>query len=435
MKVLIVGNGGREHAIAWKLAQSPQAPRLLVAPGNAGTAQVADNVPVDAADVDGLLELSKRERVDLTVVGPEAPLAAGIADRFQDEGLLILGPTQAAARIETSKGFAKDLMVRHGVPTGQAAVFDELERAAAHVDGASFPVVVKADGLAAGKGVTVAESRSAALKALRAALVDRVFGDAGERVLIEEYLEGWEVSVFAFVDGPEVSEMVAACDYKRVGDGDTGPNTGGIGAYSPPLPSRWTPELETTARRKIMEPVARALAEEGSPYRGVLYGGLMVTADGPKVIEFNCRMGDPETQVVLPRLKSDLLEAMISTADGRLQDVRLEWDPRPCVGVVMASGGYPGAYKIGFHIEGLGELDGEAIAFHAGTSFSRASGTDGVLSSGLVSAGGRVLTVSALGDTLDQARGAAYSNVARVSFENAFYRTDIAALGSLKRPT
>ena len=426
MRVLVVGSGAREHAIVWKLAQSPLDPRLIIAPGNAGTAQLAENVAVEADDLDGLLELARRERADLTVVGPEVPLAAGIVDRFHEAGLLIFGPTEAAARIETSKSFAKDLMSRHAVPTGSAAVFDDYDRAAAYVDSERTPIVVKADGLTAGKGVTVAESRDVAKAALRNALADGAFGASGEHVLIEEFLEGWEVSVFAFVDGTEVSEMVAACDYKRVGDGDTGPNTGGMGAFSPPLPSLWTSELQARVRTEIMEPVARGLAQEGSPYSGVLYAGLMITSDGPKVIEFNCRMGDPETQVVLPRLKTDLLAAMISTAEGRLQDVHLEWDPRPCVGVVVASGGYPGPYRIGVAIEGLEDLDEGAFAFHAATALGDSN--NDATAAALVSSGGRVLTVSALGDTLAEARSAAYSNVARVSFEDAFYRKDIAAV-------
>ena len=426
MKVLVVGNGGREHAITWKLAQSPRRPEIIAAPGNAGTAREpgTHNVAVDAADIEGQLSLAKCEGVDLTVVGPEIPLEAGIADRFAEAGLLVFGPTQAAARIETSKVFAKDLMLRHGVPTGRAESFDDYQDAARYVEQAGGPVVVKADGLAAGKGVVVAETEDEALRALHEVMVDRVFGDAGRTVLVEELLSGWEVSVFAFVDGRDVSGMVAACDYKRVGEGDTGPNTGGIGAYSPPLPSQWTPELEATVRRKIILPVVEALATEGSPYRGALYAGLMVTADGPKVIEFNCRLGDPETQVVLPRLKSDLLDAMLLTAQGRVSEVKQEWDPRPCVGVVVTSSGYPGSYKTGYPIDGLGSLDREAVAFHAGT----ASDTGGVVTSG-----GRVLTIAALGDDLADARRRAYENVAKVAFTGATYRRDVATFDSVAR--
>lgn len=420
MKVLVVGNGAREHAIAWKIAQSPRLGELFVAPGNAGTADLAENVPIKADDVSGLLEFAKRGRIDLTVVGPEAPLELGIADRFEEAGLLIFGPTKAAARIETSKSFAKDLMERHGVPTGRAALFEDYDEAVRYVEAGSVPVVIKADGLAAGKGVVVAETHRTAVASLRERMVDREFGASGDKVLVEKYLQGPEVSVFAFVDGPQVSSLVAACDYQRIGDGDVGPNTGGMGAYSPPLPSLWDAEMEERVMTEVMAPVAKALADEGSPYRGVLYAGLMITEDGPKVIEFNCRHGDPEAQVVLRRLKSDLLEAMTATAEGRLEDVRLEWDARSSVGVVIASGGYPQSYETGYPVDGLDRLDDGVVAFYAGTAVS-----DGRP----VTDGGRVLTVTSLADTLEDARRIAYSNAERVEFDGAYYRTDIAAFG------
>ena len=425
MKVLLVGNGAREHAIAWKLCQSPMLDTLLVAPGNGGTGQIAENVSIDAADVDGLLRFAQESRIDLTVVGPEAPLAAGIVDVFQDAGLLVFGPMQAASRIETSKSYAKELMLRHGVPTGSAEVFDDFERARRYTQSAPLPIVVKADGLAAGKGVTVAETREEALDALRKQMVEKQFGAAGGRVLIEEYLEGQELSAFAFVDGERVSPLVAACDYKRVGDGDTGPNTGGMGSYSPPTDDVWNDALEHEVRTQIMEPVVNALKEEGSPYRGVLYAGLMLTRDGLKVIEFNCRMGDPETQVILPRLKTDLLDVMIKTAQGDLSGVSLAWDPRACVGVVVASGCYPGRYKTGYAIETAGEIDDGVTIFHAGTKVATevSSNTERVLTDG-----GRVLTVTAMGDTLDEARRKAYANASRISFTGSFYRRDIALL-------
>ena len=426
MRVLIVGSGAREHAIAWKLSQSPRVSDLLVAPGNAGTVQLAQNVAVTADDVDGLLQLARERDVDLTVVGPEAPLAAGIADRFDEAGLLLFGPTRAAARIETSKSFAKELMLRHGVPTGTAEIFDDFDQARGYLGTASLPVAIKADGLAAGKGVLVAESREDALSALREWMVDRHFGPAGERVLFEEYLEGQEISVFAFVDGETVSPLVAACDYKRQGDGDAGANTGGMGSYSPPSSEVWNKDVELHVRDRIMEPVAKALAAEGSPYRGILYAGLILTKDGPKVIEFNCRHGDPEAQVVLPRLITDLSEVMIRTAQGDITGMALEWDDRPCVGVVMASGGYPGAYETGYPIEGLDGLEEAVTVFHAGTKVSP-DGNEEILTDG-----GRVLTVAALGDSLDDARSRAYDSLGRIRFHGSFFRNDIALLHQVR---
>ncbi len=415
MKVLVVGNGAREHAIAWKLAQSPRVDDLIVAPGNAGTAQLARNAPVSAADLEGLRKLAHSERVDFTIVGPEAPLAAGIVDLFQQSGLPIFGPTKGAARIESSKSFAKELMIHANVPTGFAKTFSRFGEALTYIEQFAPPIVIKADGLAAGKGVVVAETMNDAIDALRQQMEEKTLGHAGDRVLIEEYLEGQEISVFAFVDGERVSPMVAACDYKRIGDGDTGPNTGGMGSYSPP--AVWTAGLQDSVRNRIVEPVVKALAEAGAPYKGVLYAGLMLTKDGPKVIEFNCRLGDPETQVILPRLKSDLAEIMLRTAQGDLKGVSIEWDARACVGVALASGGYPGSYKTGYPISGLDSLDADAIAFHAGTK-----ATEGVV----VTDGGRVLTISALGQTLDEARRKAYANVQRIRFQGATFRKDIA---------
>ena len=420
MRFLVVGNGAREHAIVWKLSQSSAVTDLLVAPGNAGTGQIARNVPIAAEEIDGLLSYVQEAEVDVTVVGPEGPLAAGIADRFREAGLRVFGPVSDAARIESSKSFAKDLMVKHGVPTSKAEVFDDHAAASDYVRRVAEPVVVKADGLAAGKGVVVAQTRDEALEAVRRIMVDREFGAAGERILIEECLEGQEVSVFAFVDGDYVSPMVAACDYKRVGDGDVGPNTGGMGSFSPP--DFWDTELADRVRREIMEPVVQALGEMGIPYQGVLYAGLMVTADGPKVIEFNCRLGDPETQAVLPRLEADLGEVIVSAVDGRLDRTSIEWAPSACVSVVVASGGYPGSYATGHPIEGLEALDGEVMAFHAGTRTARGNGPGAI-----VTGGGRVLTLSALGKTLDEARRKVYANIDRVRFRDSFYRGDIAA--------
>ena len=423
--VLVIGNGAREHAIAWKLRQSPRADRIYVAPGNAGTAEVASNVPILADDIDGLMRYARNESIELTVVGPEAPLAAGIADRFQEAGLLVFGPTQAAARIETSKSFAKELMVRHGVPTGRAETFTSFDTARSYIEAAELPVVVKADGLAAGKGVTVAVTREEALESARLQLVDRQFGEASQRVLIEEHLAGREISVFAFVDGERVSPLAAACDYKRAGDGHSGPNTGGMGSYSPPEDVFWNGGLERRIRTEVIEPIVAALAEEGTPYRGVLYAGLMLTEQGPKVIEFNCRFGDPETQVILPRLKTDLLDVMLRTAEGDLRDLPLEWDDRACVGVVLASGGYPGGYQTGYPISGLGSEGPHTHLFHAGTA---RDGDETVRDGTVLTDGGRVLTVAALGVTRSQARANAYAGASRIGFTDVFYRRDIAAL-------
>lgn len=417
MRILVVGSGAREHAITWKLSQSPLVEDLVVAPGNAGTAEIASNVDVDPEDLDGLLKVAKDEAVDLTVVGPEAPLAAGIADRFQDAGLPIFGPTREAARIESSKLFAKRLMLDSGIPTSAARAFSSFGEASEYVEGLAMPVVVKADGLAAGKGVVVADTRDEAVDALHACLEARVFGAAGEVVLIEECLVGREVSVFAFVDGAHVSSMVAACDYKRAGDGDAGPNTGGMGSFTPP--SFWDDDLQHRVRTEIMEPATAALAERGSPYTGVLYAGIMVTEEGPRVFEFNCRLGDPETQVVLPRLKTDLAEVMMCTARGSLSDLCVDWGTEAAVGVVVASGGYPGSYDTGFQIDGLESME-DAVVFHAGT---RPDARGEVLTDG-----GRVLTVVSTADSVEEARRRVYGNVSRIGFRESFYRTDIAAI-------
>lgn len=419
MNVLVIGNGAREHAITWKLSQSASVEHLFVAPGNAGTHAIAANVPIGAEDIPALIAFASAGAIDLTVVGPEAPLAIGIVDSFSNTGLLAFGPSQAAARIESSKAFAKSLMADCAVPTAASHTFDNYEEAREHLDACPIPIVIKADGLAAGKGVTVAQTRDQAKSALHEAMIERQFGDAGDRVLIEECMEGREVSVFAFVDGAYISPMIAACDYKRVGDGDIGPNTGGMGSFSPPLPQLWNPDIETQVRARIMEPVAQGLVDMGCPYRGILYLGMMLTADGPKVLEFNCRLGDPETQVILPRLKSDLAEVLLATARGELHNAHIEWDDRACVGVVTASGGYPGAYTTGYPISGIKEADSEAIVFHAGTKLAD--------DDTVVTDGGRVLTVSALSDTLEQARNLAYDNIKRIKFKHGFYRTDIAA--------
>lgn len=421
MRVLVIGGGSREHAIAWALGRGASVSKVIVAPGNAGTQGIARNAPIAAEDIDALLAFALQNGVDFSVVGPEAPLALGIVDRFQQAGAPIFGPTQAAARIESSKAFAKRLMADNGVPTAAFQAFTDYDAARGYVERSAMPLVIKADGLAAGKGVTVAGAKPDALAALHAAMVERQFGDAGDCVIVEECITGQEVSVFAFVDGCYVSPMVAACDYKRVGDGDTGPNTGGMGSYSPPAPRHWNAEIEAQVRKRIMQPVADALAAQGCPYRGVLYLGMMLTDGGPKALEFNCRLGDPETQVILPRLKTDLAQIMLATARGELAGLSIDWDDRACVGVVMASAGYPGAYATGYPISGLPDVSEPAIVFQAGTQTSDDGGET-------LTSGGRVLTIAALGDDLAEARAAAYANIARINFEGAFYRKDIAAV-------
>lgn len=418
MKVLLIGSGAREHAIAWKISQSNPYCDIYAAPGNAGISQIAENISVKADDIDTIVEIAKDLQIDLTVVGPEVPLANGIADRFNESGLLIFGPSMAASRIEGSKIFAKGLMNRHGIPTAKSKVFDDHSLALQYLAQCEMPVVIKADGLAAGKGVTVAESIEECASAINSQMVLKEFGSAGNRVLIEEHLEGTEVSVFAFVDGSYVSPMVAACDYKRLREGDVGPNTGGMGSYSPPPKNVWNDSLDQQVRVQIMEPIAKAMAVEGFPYQGVLYAGLMITPDGPKVIEFNCRLGDPEAQVILPRLKTDLLQVMMSVARGTLAEVAVEWDPISCVGVVIASSGYPAKYDIGYLINGLDDVNSNV--FHGGTKFA-----EGVPDHHIVSDGGRVLTVSAVGNTFEEARSNVYADVEHISFTGSFYRSDI----------
>lgn len=417
LRVLLVGSGGREHAIAWKLLQSPLLSELFVAPGNAGTAAIAHNVDIPTDDVDGLLGFVQNHDIDLTVVGPEGPLAKGIVDKFAEDKQPIFGPTANAARIETSKAFAKRLLLRNNIPTPPAHTFFEIGEALQYVnESQSFPLVIKADGLAAGKGVIIAANRYEATEAIRRCIEHRAFGEAGDVVLIEEYLEGKELSVFAFVDGERVSGMVAARDYKRIGDGDLGPNTGGMGSFSPP--PEWDTDLEKRVRLEIMEPTIRALRDEGFSYSGVLYAGLMLTDKGLYVLEFNARMGDPETQAVLPRLRSDLLRVMLATAHGDISNITIEWDKRCCVAVVLTSGGYPGRHEVGKRISGLDSLSSSVNVFHAGT---RLSGDK------VVTSGGRVLALAALGSNIASARSEVYGKIANISFDHAYHRSDIAA--------
>ncbi len=419
MKVLIVGSGGREHAIAWKLAQSPSVEAMISAPGNPGMAQYSDIADVAAEDVASLVELAKNRGVDLVIVGPEKPLVDGLSDRLREEGIRSFGPTAAAARIEGSKSWANDLMYRFGVPCPASSSFTESAHATAYIEAQpAGSIVVKADGLAAGKGVVIPETPSDAISAVHAALDEGAFGSAGAKVVIEERLEGEELSVFAFVDGEHVSAPVAARDYKRAYEGDHGANTGGMGAFT-------TPELcgdDELARIKstILEPIAQALVKEGYPYQGVLYAGLMLTDVGPQVIEFNCRFGDPECEPLMMRLEGDLAEICLATAEGTLDSTPVKWNNAAAVSVVVVSEGYPEAYETGFPIEGKLDATESSVIFHAGTSRDQ----DGHL----ITAGGRVLVPTAVAQNrLVDAREAAYRLVSSVEFEGARYRSDIAA--------
>jgi len=416
VNILVIGGGAREHTLAWKISQSPKVKEIYVAPGNAGTGLIAKNLDIKASDLESLLKAAKERKIDLAVVGPEAPLAAGIVDLFQSKGIPIFGPTREAAKIESSKVFAKKLMQKYGIPCARGKSFLRFEEARDYVRAQSPPIVVKADGLAAGKGSIVASSAEEALKALSEIMKERIFGDAGDKVLIEECLVGKEVSLLAFTDGKTVVPMVPACDYKRIFDGNKGPNTGGMGSYSPP--GFFDDEMTNRVRDSILEPTVQAMAEEGKPYKGVLYAGLMVTTEGPKVLEFNARFGDPENQVMLPRLESDLVDIMLAVIEGRLDKIEVRWSDRACVGVVMASAGYPGSYKTGFPIEGLDRVDKDVLVFHAGTKAREGK---------IVTDGGRVLTVAATGKTMAEAREKVYSNITRIHFEGCHYRKDIAA--------
>jgi phosphoribosylamine--glycine ligase len=417
VKVLVVGGGGREHALAWRIARSPRVRKIWAAPGNAGIADVAECVALAAEDVDGLLAFAKRERPDLTVVGPEASLVAGIVDRFRAEGLPVFGPTRAAAQLEGSKVFAKRIMRGHGIPTADFEVFDEPGAALDYLRARKPPFVVKADGLAAGKGVIVAERLEDAERAVREIMVERAFGAAGTRVVIEEFLEGEEASFLAVTDGKDFAPLASSQDHKRLEDGDRGPNTGGMGAYSPaPVV---TPPIERAVMDRVVRAIVEALRAEGIEYRGVIYAGLMVKAGDVRVLEFNARFGDPETQPLMARVTSDLAELLAAAAAGDLGGARFAWDPRPAVCVVMAAAGYPAAPVKGAPIEGLEAAAGipDVVVFHAGTK--REGGR-------VVVAGGRVLGVTALGADFAAARDRAYEAVSKIHFEGAQWRRDIA---------
>jgi len=416
MRLLVVGGGGREHALCWALAGSPLTTKLYCAPGNAGIAAEAECVAIGQMDLDGLVGFARDERIDFVVVGPEQPLAAGLVDRLDDAGIASFGPTATAARLESSKGFVKDLCARHAIPTARYGRFSDSTAALAYLRAQGAPIVVKADGLAAGKGVTVATSLDEAEAAVRAALEQNRFGEAGHEVVIEEFLAGEEVSYFALVDGTHVLPLASAQDHKRAHDGDQGPNTGGMGAYSPaPI---MTPALEETVLARIVRPTVAAMAAAGTPFKGVLYAGLMITADGPKLIEYNVRFGDPECQVLMPRLKSDLLPALLAVRDGALGRFDLRWRDEAAITVVMAAKGYPDAYRKGTPIGGLdaaAALDGVTV-FHAGT---KRAGDQ------VVADGGRVLNITALGASLSEARDRAYRAVDRIDWPDGFCRRDI----------
>lgn len=422
MRVLIVGSGGREHALAWRLEQSDLVDAVFAAPGNSGTALLGTNVPIPETDINGLVEFAQRKHIGLVVVGPEVPLAMGLTDRLSAVGIPAFGPDRAAARLESSKSFARSVMDAAGVPGPNYRVFQSASGAINYVEQRGQPVVVKADGLAAGKGVAMCPTPEDAKLAIHASMTDRAFGAAGDTIVIEDWLEGPEVSVFGFTDGENLSPVVAATDYKRIGEGGTGPNTGGMGSYGPP--HFWNEQLAEQARHEFMLPVIRELAHRGNPYRGVLYCGLMLTDNGPRVLEFNCRFGDPETQVIMPRLLSDPVEAMLACATGSLDDVApVRWSDTSCVAVVMVSRGYPGSYQTGFPIAGLGNGGDEpgSLVFHAGSQTS----DDDVDT--VVTAGGRVLACVGMADSASQARELAYRRAERISFEGCYYRRDIAA--------
>jgi phosphoribosylamine--glycine ligase len=424
MRILVIGSGGREHALVWKIAQSKLVDKIFCAPGNGGIAQQAECIEIKADDIPGLLEFARKEKIDLTVVGPEAPLAAGIVDEFAKYKLRIFGPSQKAAQLEASKVFAKQIMAKYKVPTAVFEIFDNINEAEAYIEKIGAPCVVKADGLAAGKGVVVAKTIAEAKAAVRSIMQERIFGDAGNKVIVEECLEGQEASIIVITDSREVISLASSQDHKRVFDDNQGPNTGGMGAYSPaPVVTR---ELFKEILEKIIYRTIDGLAKDGIEYRGVLYAGIMLTIDGPKTLEFNVRFGDPETEAILPRLKSDLVEVMLATAEQKLTRIRtLDWDERACVCVVCASGGYPGDYEKGKEIFGLDEAAkiNDVVVFHAGTKSSLVARRSSLVK--YFTNGGRVLGVTGRGDTIKQAIAKTYQAVEKIHFEGMHYRRDI----------
>jgi len=418
MNVLVVGRGGREHALVWAIAQSPRVDKLYCAPGNGGIAALAECVPIAELDFAGIAAFAKEQWIDFIVIGPDDPLAAGIVDHLEAEGLKVFGPRKNAAAIEGSKAFMKELLRKYGIPTAAYETFDDYDKALAYLRTRPLPVVIKADGLAAGKGVIVAYTAEEAERALADIMVGKTFGASGDKVVIEEFLQGQEMSLLAFVDGSTVKPMEPSQDHKPVFDGDKGPNTGGMGTYSP-LP-HVDPSIVAEAIRTIVQPAADALVAEGRPFRGVLYAGLMLTADGPKTIEFNARFGDPETQVLLPRLETDLLDILLAVAEGRLAGMEIHWSDSAAVCVILASEGYPGGYPQGLPITGIEAAEWDALVFHAGTALA----PDG---KEVVTSGGRVLGVVGRGADIAEARDRAYAAAGRIRFDGVHYRRDIAA--------
>lgn len=413
MKILVVGGGGREHAIIWKLRQNKSISEIHCAPGNGGISDIAKCVPIGATDIDALVEYSKQERFDLVVVAPDDPLYMGLVDVLEAEGICAFGPSSKAAEIEGSKVYAKQLMKKYGIPTADYEIFDDYQKALKYIESCKLPTVIKADGLALGKGVIICNTVDEAKDALHLIMVDKKFGEAGSRVVVEEFIEGPEVSVLSFCDGDTILPMASAQDHKRAFDEDKGPNTGGMGTFSPS--PKYTEEIKEKVEKTIIKPTVEALKSEGRPFKGIIFFGLMLTKDGPKLLEYNARFGDPEAQVVLPRLKNDLLDIINACIAGTLRNTKLEWEDKSAVCVVMASGGYPGSYEKGIEIDGLKDLE-NSMVFHAGT----AKKDDKYLTSG-----GRVLGITALGQDINEARKTAYANIKRVDFHGAQYRSDI----------
>lgn len=417
MKILVIGSGAREHALIWKMKQSPLVTQIFAAPGNAGTAQIAKNVAIQSDNVSALLDFALTEKIDLTVVGPEIPLVMGIQNAFQEKGLKVFGPSKEAAMLEGSKVFSKQMMTKYGIPTADYEIFSNVKEAKHYVIETEMPVVIKADGLAAGKGVVICETAEQAVTALNQIMEQKIFGDAGNKILIEEKLIGEEISIFVLTDGETILPLVSARDHKRAYDNDQGANTGGMGAFSP-NPQFSAADIQEMVRIAV-EPLLRGMRNEGKPFRGVLFVGIMMTAKGPYVLEYNARFGDPETEVVLPRLKSDIVPLFLQISEGKLLDTKLDWDGRPCITVVMVSGGYPGSYSKGHSIFGLEAASQrkDVYVFHAGTEISSAGQ--------VVTAGGRVLAVTAWGETMREAFDRAYQAVSDIQFKEMYFRRDI----------